>query len=51
MRSGAAWCVFPRRVLVTGMRLLEIAPGMSLESLRAVTAAEFEVVDDLKEMA
>ena len=34
-----------------GMRLLEIAPGTGLEDLRAMTAADFEVVDGLKEMA
>ena len=34
-----------------GMRLLEIAPGVSLEELRACTGAEFDVVDDLKLMA
>jgi len=35
----------------SGMRLLEIAPGVSLESLRACTAADFEVAVGLKEMA
>jgi len=34
----------------TGMVLAEIAPGVSLESLRAATLAEFEVAPDLKEM-
>ena len=33
-----------------GMRLIEIAPGLSLEDVRAATAAEFTVVDGLKEM-
>jgi len=33
-----------------GMTLVEIAPGMSLESVRAATAAEFDVADNLKEM-
>jgi acyl CoA:acetate/3-ketoacid CoA transferase beta subunit len=32
------------------MTLVEIAPGMSLESVRAATAAEFDVADNLKEM-
>ena len=33
-----------------GLRLIEIAPGVSLEDLRAATAAEFEVADNLIEM-
>ena len=33
-----------------GMVLREIAKGTSLEELRAMTKASFEVADDLKEM-
>ena len=33
------------------MRLVEIAPGLALEELRAATAAEFVVAEPLKEMA
>lgn len=34
-----------------GMMLVEIAPGVSLDDLRAATAAEFEVSHDLRQMA
>ena len=34
----------------SGMILKEIAPGMTLDELRAITAASFEVSPDLKEM-
>lgn len=34
-----------------GMMLVEIAPGVSLDDVRAATAAEFEVSHDLRQMA
>ena len=33
-----------------GMVLREIAPGLSLDELKAKTAAPFDVADDLSEM-
>ena len=42
--------VFDVRAEGAGLRLVEIAPGVSLESLRACTAAGFEVADELIEM-
>jgi len=34
----------------TGMNLIEIAPGTTVEQLKAVTPAKYNIASDLKEM-
>lgn len=43
-------CVFEVDRKKGGLRLTEVAPGVSVEDIRAKTDAEFEVAEDLKNM-